>query len=521
MNSDSITLQQTGYFSKHLINYLNKSEDLQSFYDVYPSPENFKEVIEKRGFDKGNRKTLITVLKTQYKEFEIAPECQNSLKLLESEKTFTITTGHQLNIFTCPLYFIYKIITTLNTAQKLKTEYPDFNFVPVYWMASEDHDFDEIRSFHFFGKTYSWKSEEKGAVGRMDPGSLKDLIDTLPEKPELFVNAYLKSNTLSEATRKIVHGLFPDSNLVIIDADDPTLKSQFKDVIKDDLVNHRANDLVEESSTRLADLGYKTQVYPRAINFFYLEDKLRERIVKDQGKYNVLNQDISFTEEQILKLVDEHPERFSPNVILRPLYQEIILPNLAYIGGPAEVSYWLQLKGVFDHYKVPFPILIPRNFAVIFNQPVIKKLQKLGLRKSSVFLDMTRLKKKYLDEHTQFVIDLVKEKEILNQIFESISNKSIAVDKSLEGFVAAERTKAMKSFENIEKRLGKSEERNQETGLKQVENIKERLFPDGNLQERHDNVLNFSLNDPSFVKDLSEVLDPFKFDFNIISLVDI
>jgi uncharacterized protein YllA (UPF0747 family) len=186
MKSDSITLQQTGYFSKHLIDYLNKSEELTAFYNIYPLPENFKAAIEERDFDKESRNTLVNVLRSQYKDVKVSPQCTNSLNLLESDKTFTITTGHQLNIFTGPLYFIYKIITTINTAKRLEEEYPEFNFVPVYWMASEDHDFDEIRSFHLFGKTYSWNSDKKGAVGRMDPGTIKDLIETLPEKPELF-----------------------------------------------------------------------------------------------------------------------------------------------------------------------------------------------------------------------------------------------------------------------------------------------------------------------------------------------
>jgi len=154
----------------------------------------------------------------------------------------------------------------------------------------------------------------------------------------------------------------------------------------------------------------------------------------------------------------------------------MILPNLAYIGGPAEVSYWFQLKKVFDHFEAPFPVIMPRNFAMVLTRQVIKKIEKLGLQKQSLFLDMNKLKKKYLDEHTQFVIDLVKEIEILNQVYESILNKSNAVDKSLEGFVASERAKTLKSLDKIEKRLAKSEEQNQETGLKQVENTKERLF---------------------------------------------
>jgi len=517
MKFESISLKETGYFSKQIIDYLDEAEALKSFYNVFPLPANFMQVIQKRDFSSEKREILVNALRKQYKDIEISPNCRKNLELLESENTYTITTGHQLNVFTGPLYFIYKIISAINTAKQLNETYPDFHFVPVYWMASEDHDFEEIKSFHLFGKTYSWKTNQGGAVGRMDPGSINELIDSLPEKPDLFVKAYLESTTLSEATRKIVHGLFPDSGLVVIDADDPGLKGLFKEVIKDDLINHRANDLVEESSAMLADLGYKAQVYPRAINFFYLDDQIRERIVEDQGRYSVLNQNLTFSKEQILDLADNHPEKFSPNVILRPLYQEMILPNLAYIGGPAEVSYWFQLKKVFDHFEAPFPVIMPRNFAMVLTRQVIKKIEKLGLQKQSLFLDMNKLKKKYLDEHTQFVIDLVKEIEILNQVYESILNKSNAVDKSLEGFVASERAKTLKSLDKIEKRLAKSEEQNQETGLKQVENTKERLFPSGNLQERHDNMLNFYLNNPGFIKGLEKVLDPFKFEFYLIS----
>lgn len=517
MRLEKVKLGETGNFSPIFLDYLSKNEKLKPFYGEFPEVESFKKQIAcKKSFHFQKRVVLNKVLCAQYAGLNKSECLSRNLDLLLQENTFTVTTGHQLNIFTGPLYFIYKIVTAINACKKLKECYPQFNFVPVYWMASEDHDFEEIASFRLFGKKYTWETHQKGAVGRFNPQSIKHILDELPNKISVFENAYRTQPSLACSVRYYVNELFGNEGLVCIDADDKELKSLFKNVIKDDLVNNTASALVEKASKNLEKSGYSSQINPREINFFYLDDQLRERIIKENNTYKVINTDLKFSEKEILKEIENHPEKFSPNVVLRPLYQETILPNLAYIGGPAEIAYWMQLKEVFDHSNEHFPILMPRNFALVINKINAKKFSKLNIDIEDLFLDMQELKNKFISINSENTFELSPEKNVINQLFESIQNKAKDVDQSLEGWVAAEGAKVVKVLENIEKRLKKSEEKNQETELNQLENIKDKLFPSGNLQERTDNFLNFYINNPDLITFLLQKIDAFDYQFNVI-----
>ena len=394
MQCKKINIKETNYFANIFINYINQDPSLKPFYDLPPTKKSFKRIIDKRKFDDTKREILNDILNQQYTDFHVRKATVTNIERLKEKNTYTITTGHQLNIFTGPLYFVYKILTVINACEILNKEYPDHHFVPVFWMASEDHDIDEIRSFSLFGKKYDWDTGQTGPVGRMNPESLKEVLEMLPERSEIFEKAYLEYGSLAKSVRYYVNELFGVDGLVVIDADDPTLKSQIIHVIKDDLLDHHANDLVESTSSDLAELGYKTQVYPRAINLFYLNGNIRRRIIKEEGIFKVFETDIEFAEDEILRELESSPEKFSPNVILRPLYQEIILPNIAYVGGPAEIAYWLQLKNMFDHFDTQFPILLPRNFALIINKGLVKKMQKLMISVEEIMQPEAELKNK-------------------------------------------------------------------------------------------------------------------------------
>jgi uncharacterized protein YllA (UPF0747 family) len=194
-------------------------------------------------------------------------------------------------------------------------------------MASEDHDLEEIKTVQLEGKKFKWNTEQSGAVGRMTTDGLDQLAKEISGKENVFYEAYAHANNLAEAVREYVNTLYGKKGLLVLDADNPALKGDFKNIIRDDVLRNSANKLVEDCSNSLNDLGYKTQTYPREINFFYLQEGLRERIVKEKGVFKVLNTDLTFTEEEIKVEIENHPERFSPNVILRPVYQDAILPN--------------------------------------------------------------------------------------------------------------------------------------------------------------------------------------------------
>lgn len=516
MELNKVDFKDTHEFSSLFLDYIEGSDQLKEFYGNQPTVEGFKRQIEQKEFSQESRDALHDVLTSQYKGLELSDSVLKNITLLKENNTYTVTTGHQLNIFTGPLYFIYKIVTVIKACERLKASYPDYNFVPVYWMASEDHDFEEISYFRLNGTKHFWKTEEKGAVGRFDPKSLRSIIEQVPGIPELFKTAYLKNNTLAEAVRYYVNELFGQYGLVVVDADERRLKSQFKSVMTDDVFKHSASDKVDSLSKKLNDIGYKTQVNARDINFFYLEDGLRERIVEENDEYKVMGTEKSFSKQEMQEMIENEPEKLSPNVILRPVYQETILPNLAYIGGPSEVAYWFQLKSIFDHFNVSFPILMPRNFAMIIPSKVGRKLHKSGLSMEQLFEDRDVLFNKLVTEGSEDKIHLNGQVDEIMTVFEKIAAQATSIDPSLSPHVIAQGAKTKSMLEQIEKKFVKAEKRNQSQRLSQVESVLDELFPNKNLQERTDNFLNFYLEDSHFIDQLVDVFDPFDYRFNVL-----
>ncbi|GAB3708976.1 bacillithiol biosynthesis cysteine-adding enzyme BshC [Spirosoma flavus] len=508
MDCQYLPLTSTGQFSPLFLDYINQNDTLKPFYNRFPQVSAFGEQLKEKTFEDSKRQVLVRVLERQY---QAIPNKSDFSKLLEPN-TFTVTTGHQLNIFTGPLYILYKLITTIKLARKLKETYPDYNFVPIYWMATEDHDFAEINHFSMFGRSYAWQTEQRGAVGRMNPQELKSIFGQIPEKLTLFEEAYLKNTTLANAVRYYVNELFGAEGLVCLDADDAELKRVFLPVMRDELLRQESGELVQKQTELLEDLGYKTVITPRDINLFFLDNQLRERIErKEDGTYRVLHTKLKFTESELLKLLDEHPEQFSPNVVLRPLYQETILPNLAYIGGPSEVPYWLQLKPVFERFQTAFPILMPRNFAMYVPSVSAKRICKLGLTPEELFQDIMKLKREFVEHHTRHSLKFDNENKIVNKALDAILHKAQMVDPTLEKAVLAETKRFADAVARLEKKMRRAEERNQEVGVRQLLAVKNELFPNGGLQERSENFLTFYLNDRQFLQKMLNVFDPFDF----------
>src|SRR6478736_1197194 len=291
MHLSTVALGDTHAFTQSFLDYIQQKENLKSFYHRFPLIENFKGQIEEKSksFPQANRDVLVSVLSEQYKNLTISESVKQNLDSLHDKNTFTVTTGHQLNIFTGPLYFIYKIVTVINACKKLKALHPDKNFVPIYWMASEDHDFEEISYFKLYGKKYTWQTDQKGAVGRFNPKSLDAILKEIPGDASLFQKAYTKHATLADAARYYVNELFGAEGIVVVDADHRELKKELRSVMTADVLNNVSKKLVEEKDKQLSVLGYHPQVFARDINFFYLDNQLRARLEKDGERYTVVD----------------------------------------------------------------------------------------------------------------------------------------------------------------------------------------------------------------------------------------
>lgn len=518
MKVQKINIGETGLFSPLFLDFLNQKEELKQFYSLFPAKENFKNQINEKQqhFASESRNVLVKSLTRQYGGIEIDKKVRQNIDSISQQKTFTITTGHQLNIFTGPLYFIYKIVTVINACKELRETYPDYNFIPVYWMASEDHDYEEISYINLDGKKYAWETEQTGAVGRFDPSSLKNLLDTMPGLNEIYHKAYLGHDSLASAVRYYVNELFGDEGLVVIDGDDHDLKSQFKEIMQRELESQSSSEKVEHDTEKLVELGYKPQITSREINLFYLDKGLRERIILEDDVYRVLNTELSFSRKEILDLLENQPEKFSPNVILRPLYQEVVLPNLAYVGGPAEVIYWLQLKSMFVDCKIPFPILLPRNFVLYVDHVVSRKIEKSGISINALFKPLNKQIEEHMKGSSKNDLELTGAKESVTSLFETVLTKAEQVDTTLKPLVNAETHRAIKSLEKIEKKMVKAEKRHHDDYIRRLEEIKELLFPGGSPQERTLNYLNFQLEDNGFISKIKDTLSPFDLKYHVV-----
>ncbi|WP_158962616.1 bacillithiol biosynthesis cysteine-adding enzyme BshC [Myroides fluvii] len=527
MTVPNITFQNAGYFSKLMVDYLNQAEKLKPLYQHFPTIANFKLQIEakQQHFSLEKRSILYRALVEQYKNIPSSLATEQNLALLQEEHTFTITTGHQLNLFTGPLYFLYKIVSTINLTLELKQHYPAYNFVPVYWMATEDHDFEEINHFYFQDKKICWDQESKGPVGRLSTATLDKVFDVFKGQlnagdhakklKTLFEESYLKHDNLADATRYLANALFESYGLVIVDGDDTSLKSLFAPAVQQELLQQNAIREVEKTYAILQD--YFVQVTPRDINLFYIQDKLRERIIWEDNRYKINNTTLSFSREEILQELHNHPERFSPNVILRPLYQETILPNLCYIGGGGELAYWLQLKPVFDLHQVDFPMLLLRNSVLLATEKQVKKLDKLQLTWSEVFTPAATLLQQKSAELSDVTFDFETQRQILQAQFDQLRKIAQQTDASFIGAVNAQEKKQMKGLHNLEKRLQKAERKKNKEILDRIMAIQLELFPKHSLQERYYNFAQFYQEaGDELIEKLFQQLKPLEQKFDIL-----
>jgi len=529
MPSDCISYQASGYFTPLINDYLNGNDTLKPLYHRSPTLQNFKLQLEEKqhNYSPEFRDTLANTLTQQYTNLSPYIITQQNIALLRNNNTFTVTTGHQLNLFTGPLYFLYKIVSAINLAKDLKAEYPDYNFVPVYWMATEDHDFEEINYFTFRNKKIKWPRESNGPVGRLSTDGLDNVLGVFAKElglgnnakyiKDLFENAYLKHNNLADATRYLANKLFGKQGLVIIDADTPDLKKLFVPHIKEELLHQTSHQKVADTAQLLKD--YNIQVNPREINLFYIEDNLRERIILEDGIYNINNTDLKFTEAELLQLLETNPEKFSPNVIMRPLYQEVILPNLCYIGGGGELAYWLELKSFFEASNITFPILLLRNSVLLATQKQAEKLDKLNLTWADAFTKQQQLLNKKVQEFSEFKLDFTEQKEFLKKQFETLTEMAAKTDASFTGAVQAQQIKQLKGLENLEKKLLRAEKRTHTDQLTRIANLQNELFPSHSLQERKVNFSEFYLEyDGKLLEELFKQLKPLEQEFNVVIL---
>ncbi len=499
--------------------YQTKSEKLNDFYAFSPDMVGIESALSARKKYPVDRSLLVSRISEHYQATITSEKQLQNINKLGDENTFTIVTAHQPALLGGPAYYFYKICSVINLATKLNEKYANYHFVPVFVSGAEDHDFDEVKSLHVFGKIVTWESTEHGPVGRFSKDGLEQVISRLAEilgpseqatgLMEVFSKALASSKNYNEFVFNWINELFGKYGLLVINMDDAELKKAFIPHMEKEILHRTSETLVNHTQKELLVHGFKPQAFARDINLFYMTSQSRERLYYEDGVYKVNNREMHFSENELIAELRQYPERFSPNVVLRPMYQEAILPNIVYVGGGGEVSYWLERKAQFEAFGVFYPVILRRNSVMMVPKYVQKMMEKHHISEADLLLDEDKLILSYLEKATESEFHLSTEIKEIQHVFEHISKKAKAIDLTLENFVNGESHKMVKAVENIEAKLRKSLKHKEETNIQQVKTLRSKLFPAHGLQERTDSFLQYLVSeDKSLLDTLTKILDP-------------
>lgn len=522
MQKTSFHRGETQWFSDQHLRLVYDQKSFDSFLTEPFSKEAILKQIDRKAAQFGTeaRTTMANALMNQYKNTPISKETQTNIESIKETNTFTITTGHQLSLYTGTFYFVIKILHVIKMCEELKATYSDYNFVPVYWMASEDHDFEEIQSLHIFNKKITWEKEAEGPVGLMDTEGLEaireemhELFKNHPESEIQEVLDTLQGQNYAQAARNLVNRMFGDRGLVILDGDDCDLKKSFAPLFEKELTEQFSFSQVESTTKRVVEAGGKDQVMPREINLFYCEKGIRSRIEKKGDRFTAEGAG-EFTLDDLMAA----PEKISPNVILRPLYQEFILPNLTYVGGGGEISYWLQLKTVFEAAGVVYPLIQVRNSVVWMDRSTVSKLEKIEGSIADLFKDEDAWKKEFVLESDEDELDMTAVDMSFQGLSEELKGLILGIDASKSTFIEAELARMEKQLESIKAKAVKFSKSNHDQAMKAIEFIKSRINPSGGLQERSVNFFQFCNEGhvSARISELYEGLEPFNGDLIVL-----
>lgn len=509
--------------------YLNGDKSLKSFFGFTPDLNGLKAAAESRIKFPVDREGIVNVLTAQAKHSKYATNLTyTQINRLKQEDVFTVTTGHQLCVYGGPMFFIYKILSVISLCKQLEDS--GIKAIPIFWMASEDHDFEEVNHIYFDHKKYVWNRAAGGPVGRLklnDLDQFKSELENdcqsnplLRETLKTLESLYHPEKDLAEATRDLVYWLFATHGVVVLDADHPDLKRAFLPHILTELREGHSSRCVKVTSKSLQNLGYATQVTPRDINLFWMQDSYRERITKNEYGFQTADGKYQWTAEEIKILAETSPQNFSPNVVMRPMYQECILPNLAYVGGPGELSYWLQLKAAFDQHGIFFPAVILRDMALLVDSKTEKRMKQIEVTipqmfqpKSELFSALVRLRgtHEHLVDHASNEVD-----KQLQGMIENLSK----FDPTLEESAKAERKRILKRLETLRKKVLRSERKRHTDLERRMDEVFAALFPNGVPQERVMNWLNYtnSTTKSEFINALSSHFNPLDVKIKALSL---
>jgi bacillithiol biosynthesis cysteine-adding enzyme BshC len=507
-------LPSVGGFSDLFNDYISDFQKVQNFYELdFHSPENFKLKCETVQREFHNRESICNILLNQNHDFGCGENTFVNINRLQEENTFAIVTGQQVGIVGGPLYTLYKIFTLLKLKDQLNDNYPEMKFVPVFWLESEDHDFEEVNYVNIVNNENQIKrihyprppkSEYHASVGDIAfdisvAAFIQEVASALPNSDfkediiGLLNQAYSPGVTFEKAFVQWINLLLPDSGIIFISPDDKNIKQLLSVVFQKEINEYpRTSQLVIQKSAEL-EKNYHAQIKPRALNLFLFHKEGRYLIEPRENDFSLKGTRKYFSKEELLIIARETPELLSPNVVLRPICQDTILPTVAYIAGPSEIAYFAQLKPVYKNFGLTMPIIYPRASVTILEDKVARILEKYELIIENIYEGFENASERVMNFVSEVKIDeLFSESnqrvtDLLNEMKFGLGY----IDQTLLGTLENTQLKIEAALQVLKEKTNSAQKHKHEVALKQVEKVFNNVFPNGNFQERELNIINY------------------------------
>ena len=526
------------------LDYLYEFENVNNFYKTdFRNKDEYLKVFRKISENhSGFREQLSQILNAQYKSFSPSAKTQKNIDDLKDAKTLAVVTGQQLGLLGGPLYTFYKIMSAIKLSSMLSERYDEFQFVPVFWLEGDDHDFNEVRSVNIVDeKNYLTRleygtevedEENRGSVGHI---KLDDTVNQLFADIEQNLRnteftgnlmgkireCYSPGKTFKQSFKELIFWLFDKYGLIIFDPQDSEIKKQLKPVFTKEITDFRKHtEKLVHVSAKLEEL-YHAQVKVRPVNLFYSNDEGRFLIEPVENEFRLKRKRKKFTYEEMVDLIDKEPENFSPNVLLRPICQDYILPTAFYVGGPSEISYFAQVIPLYEFFGIETPIIYPRSSVTLVERNITSIIEKYNIDLKELFIDPEKVKEKVIKSISQTAVDDIFNLTA-NQIetaFDHLKEKLFELDKTISDASSKYKQKIYYYLDELKGKALDAQKKKYDTTVRQIDKAANALYPNSNMQERELNFIYFANKYGIEVfEKIFEELTVNKFDHQIINL---
>ncbi|MFQ5708406.1 MAG: bacillithiol biosynthesis cysteine-adding enzyme BshC [bacterium] len=525
-----------------LVDYFEHFDRVADFFNGdFRNRESFQkrsEEVKQRELPFGK---LVPILKEQNQRFGCGFQTLEKIDLLLERRACAVVTGQQTGLFSGPLYTIYKALTTIRLANRLNRTCEGC-YVPVFWLASDDHDFREVNHAKLINKSHQIVeiAHHSGRLDRRVPVSAIKLNQEIVENVQqlndatnpsefkedilkLLSAAYAPGAVFSQAFGTWLMALFKAFGLILMDASDTRVKTLGAPVFLKEIAERSpSTDRVLATSAELAGRGYHNQVQLNKglLNLFYLDGERHALEVKD-GTFHVKGTNQAFQSDELVRLAEKEPQRFSPNVLLRPIFQDVLLPTVAYVGGPAEIAYYAQLKGVYESFELPMPIIYPRKSLTLLERNIEKVLDKYELRVPEFWGDVEALINEIAKNHLPDSLEenIENTAKQVKENLAALEEVVVSFEPTLNDTVQNVKGRIDHQMEILEKKILQAYKKRNEILRQQIHKAQINLYPNHHLQEREVNVVPYLFKyGLGLIDRLYEAMDISNFDHQVVRL---